>query len=147
MTDDKPDRILHTMIRVRDPDVSIRFYCDGMGMNVLSRLHFPEGKYSLIYLGFGSDASDYMLELTHNWDRIDPYGHGDAYGHIAIGAADLEACCASIEAHGGKILRKPGPMSGSPFTIAFVEDPDGYKIELIQMPFDPIAAADNMRAA
>ena len=147
MTTDRPDRILHTMIRVADPDKAIGFYCGGMGMNVLSKLHFADGKYSLIYLGFGTDASDYMLELTHNWDRAEPYGHGDAYGHIAIGVEDLDGCCAAVEAHGGKVLRQPGPMAGSPFTIAFVEDPDGYKIELIRMPFDPIAAAANTQAA
>ncbi|OCC23419.1 lactoylglutathione lyase [Croceicoccus estronivorus] len=133
-------QILHTMIRVRNLPSSLTFYCDALGMSEIARLDFEEGRYSLVYLGYGSDPADAMLELTFNWDRESAYDHGDAYGHIAVGVDDLTSFCDALREAGVEIVREPGPMTGSPFVIAFAQDPDGYKVELIQRPFDPAGA-------
>jgi lactoylglutathione lyase len=125
-------RFLHTMIRVNNLDESLRFYSEVLGMKVHSKTDYPDGKFTLAFLGFGSDKdSDVTIELTYNWDR-DRYTLGDAYGHIALGVADIYDTCEKIRARGGKIVREPGPMKHGTTVIAFVEDPNGYKIELIQ---------------
>lgn len=131
-------QMLHTMIRVQDADRSLAFYCDGLGMTLRRRADYEDGRFSLIYLGYG-DGTDVELELTHNWDQEDDYSHGSGYGHIAVGAKDIYALCSELEAKGVSVIRKPGPMGDSGIDIAFIEDPDGYKVELIQYPFPPPA--------
>lgn len=130
-------RILHTMLRVVDLDRSVRFYTDVMGMRLLARHDFPAGRFSIAFVGYEEapltrpdGAAGATLELTHNWDA-DAYERGTAYGHIAIGVADVYATCAQITARGGNVVRPAGPMAGTQTVIAFVEDPDGYRIELI----------------
>jgi len=125
-------RMLHTMLRVRDLDKSIDFYTRQLGMAVLRRKDFPGGKFTLAFVGYGDENNTAVLELTHNWDQAEPYDLGDGYGHIAIGVPDIYATCARLEAAGAKIPRPPGPMKHGSTVIAFVEDPDGYKIELIE---------------
>lgn len=124
-------RILHTMIRVGDLERSIRFYTDVLGMKLFSRKDFPEGKFTLAFLGYAQNPEQAEIELTHNWD-VKNYELGNAYGHVALGVDDIYATCEKIRAAGGKITREPGPMKHGTTVIAFVEDPDGYKIELIQ---------------
>lgn len=125
-------RFLHTMIRVKDADASIRFYTEGLGMKVLDRYDFESGRFSLIYLAFDGYEGGGALELTYNWDQPEPYSHGSGYGHIAIGVPDINVAVAELEAIGAAIPTRPKQMvAGSPY-IAFAEDPDGYKIELIQ---------------
>ena len=124
-------RILHTMLRVGDLERSKDFYRDVMGMKVLREMEFPEGKYTLAFLGYGSETDSTVIELTYNWGK-DQYDLGNAYGHIAIGVADVHAACDRIRARGGRIVREPGPMQGGSTVLAFVEDPDGYKIELLE---------------
>ncbi len=124
-------KLLHTMLRVRDLDASIRFYTDVLGMKLLSRKDYPGGKFTLAFVGYGDHADDGSIELTHNWDR-DDYELGDAFGHIALGAPDIYGICEAIAGKGGNVVRPPGPMKHGTTVIAFVEDPDGYKIELIQ---------------
>lgn len=138
---DTPSRILYTMIRVGDLDQSIAFYRDGLGMRALRRETFPEGRFTLVFMGYGlmgygdADASP-MIELTWNWDES-RYEHGTGYGHIALGVADVHGACLRLKAMGATILRAAGPMTFAPEEtgareiIAFVEDPDGYRIELI----------------
>ena len=132
-TNGKP-RVLHTMVRVRDLDRSIAFYRDDLGMNVLRRLDFEDGRFTLVYLGYAGEESSAVVELTHNWDDSESYDLGNGYGHIAIGVEDLYAFCDQLEARGIEMTRKPGPMKMDPLEIAFLEDPDGYKVELIGMP-------------
>lgn len=124
-------RILHTMIRVIDLEHSINFYSKVLGMRLLHRKDYPEGEFTLAFLGYGSEESNSAIELTHNWGREKPYDLGDAYGHIAIGTDDLYATCEEIRNNGGEIVREPGPMKGGSSDIAFCKDPDGYMIELI----------------
>jgi len=124
-------RILHTMLRVGDLDRSIRFYTDVLGMKLLRRKDYPEGKFTLAFLGYGHNPEHAELELTHNWGT-DQYELGNAYGHIALGVDDIHATCDKIRKAGGKITREPGPMKHGSTVIAFVEDPDGYKVELIE---------------
>jgi lactoylglutathione lyase len=124
-------RILHTMLRVVDLDKSLAFYRDVLGMQLLSRKDYPDGKFTLAFVGYGKNPEHAELELTHNWDTK-AYQRGDAYGHIALGVDDIHGACDRIRAAGGKITREPGPMKHGTTVIAFVEDPDGYKVELIE---------------
>lgn len=124
-------RILHTMIRVGDLQRSIDFYTQIMGMRVLRTSENPEYEYSLVFLGYGDEHSSSVIELTYNWGT-DKYDHGSAFGHIAIGVDDVAKMCNDIKQAGGKVIRDAGPVKGGTTIIAFVEDPDGYKLELIQ---------------
>jgi lactoylglutathione lyase len=119
------------MLRVGDLDRSIRFYTDVLGMEELSRKDYPDGKFTLAFLGFAKNPEQSEIELTHNWG-VERYDIGTAYGHIAIGVDDIYKVCDRIRAAGGKITREPGPMKHGTTVIAFVEDPDGYKVELIE---------------
>jgi lactoylglutathione lyase len=124
-------RILHTMLRVGDLDRSIAFYTDVLGMQLLRRKDYPEGRFTLVFVGYGDEADHTVLELTHNWDTPS-YDLGTGYGHIALETDDIFATCEAVRAKGGKVVREPGPMKHGTTVIAFVEDPDGYKIEFIQ---------------
>jgi lactoylglutathione lyase len=124
-------RILHTMLRVGNLEKSLSFYKDVLGMRELSRKDYPEGKFTLCFLGFAPNPEQAEIELTHNWDT-DHYDLGNAYGHVALGVDDIHGACEKIRAAGGKITREPGPMKHGSTVIAFVQDPDGYKIELIE---------------
>ncbi|HSO00429.1 MAG TPA: lactoylglutathione lyase [Candidatus Nanopelagicales bacterium] len=124
-------RFLHTMLRVGDLDRSIAFYRDVLGMQLISRKDYPEGKFTLCFLGYDKNPVQAEIELTHNWG-VDKYELGNAYGHVALGVDDIHGACEKIRKAGGKITREPGPMKHGTTVIAFVEDPDGYKIELIE---------------
>ena len=124
-------RILHTMIRVGNLDASIAFYTDVLGMKLLRRKDYPEGKFTLAFVGFEDESLASAIELTHNWG-VDSYQLGNAFGHIAVEVPDAYAACAQIKSRGGKVSREAGPMKGGTSVIAFVDDPDGYKIELIE---------------
>ncbi|UCE31614.1 MAG: lactoylglutathione lyase [Burkholderiales bacterium] len=124
-------RILHTMLRVGDMQRSIDFYTEVMGMQVLRTTDRPEQKYSLAFVGYGDESQGAVLELTYNYG-VDSYELGSAYGHVAIQVDDAAAACDRIRASGGKVTREAGPVKGGSTVIAFVEDPDGYKIELIE---------------
>ncbi len=124
-------RFLHTMIRVADLDASIRFYCDHFGMKLLRRKDYPGGEFTLAFVGYGDEKDHTVLELTHNWGQSE-YQLGDAFGHVAIGVDDIYGTCDRLRADGVKITREPGPMKHGTTVIAFVEDPTGYKVELIQ---------------
>ena len=130
--DSKRFRILHTMIRVRDLDKSLDFYTRLLGMTQLRRKDFPGGKFTLAFVGYGGEADHTVIELTHNWDQEEPYDLGSGFGHVAIGVADIYATCERLKAEGVAIPRPPGPMKHGTTVIAFIEDPDGYKIELIE---------------
>ena len=126
-------RILHTMIRVVDLEKSIEFYTKLLDMKVIKRKDYPEGKFTLVFLGYGTEEDSALIELTYNWDT-DKYELGNAFGHIAIGVYDIHACCKKVTANGGKVVREPNPMKfGGGRNIAFLEDPDGYNIELIEV--------------
>jgi lactoylglutathione lyase len=120
------------MLRVSDLEASLHFYCEVLGMKLIRKQDFPDGKFTLAFVGYGSEADSTVIELTHNWDTS-AYTIGDAYGHIAIGVDDIYATCEQITAKGGKIVRAPGAMKHGTTVIAFVEDPTGYKVELIQV--------------
>lgn len=124
-------RILHTMLRVGDLDKSIQFYTEALQMKLLRRTDYPDGKFTLAFLGYGEEISSSVIELTYNWDTSN-YDLGNGFGHIAIGADDIYAACDLIKQNGGKIVREAAPMKHGTTVIAFAEDPDGYKIELIQ---------------
>ncbi|PJG84659.1 lactoylglutathione lyase [Conservatibacter flavescens] len=124
-------RILHTMIRVGDLQRAIQFYQDVLGMRLLRTSENPEYKYSLAFLGYEDEDKSAVIELTYNWG-VTEYDHGSAFGHIAIGCDDIYATCEAVRAAGGKVTREPGPVKGGTTVIAFVEDPDGYKIEFIE---------------
>jgi len=124
-------RILHTMLRVGDLQRSIGFYTKVLGMKLLRTSENPEYKYSLAFLGYGSNPEHAELELTYNWG-VDKYEMGSAYGHIAISAEDIYKTCEQVRAAGGNITREPGPVKGGTTVIAFITDPDGYKVELIE---------------
>ena len=124
-------RYLHTMLRVGDLARSVRFYTEILGMRELRRSDVPDGKYTLVFLGYGPEDTHTVLELTYNYG-VDTYDHGTAYGHIALGVSDIYATTEALRAAGAKISREPGPVKFGTTLIAFVEDPDGYKIELIQ---------------
>ena len=123
-------RILHTMLRVGDLDKSLAFYTEVLGMQLLRRKDYPEGKFTLAFVGYGSEAENAVIELTHNWDTAS-YNLGDGYGHIALEVPDVYKAGEDIRARGGKITREPGPMMHGNSILAFLEDPDGYKIELL----------------
>ena len=120
---------LHTMIRVKDLDRSVAFYTGPLGMKELRRREVPEGKYTLVFVGYGDGPE---VELTHNWDQAQPYEIGSGFGHLAVGMPDVYAACERMRGEGVTITREPGPVKFGTTVIAFVEDPDGYKVELIQ---------------
>ncbi len=123
-------RILHTMLRVSDLQKSISFYTDLLGMRLLRRKDYPEGRFTLAFLGYGEESDESVLELTHNWDTAS-YDLGNGYGHIAIEVEDVYQACDTIKTKGGQVVREAGPMKGSTTVLAFVKDPDGYMIELL----------------
>ena len=123
-------RLLHTMIRVGDLDKSIRFYTEVLGMKLLRRKDYPDGKFTLAFVGYGDESENSVIELTHNWDT-DTYDMGSGFGHLAIEVDDVYKACEEIRNRGGKIIRDAGPMNAGTTIIAFVEDPDGYQIELL----------------
>jgi lactoylglutathione lyase len=125
-------RMLHTMIRVMDLDKSIHFYTRLLGMKLLRRKDYPSGKFTLAFVGYGDENSNAVIELTHNWGREQPYEIGTGFGHLAIGLPDIYGTCARLKAEGVSIPRPPGPMAHGGSVIAFVEDPDGYRIELVE---------------
>lgn len=137
MYSDMPTRILYTMLRVGDLERSVEFYREALGMKELRRETFTEGRFTLVFMGYGDESSSALIELTYNWD-IDSYDLGGGYGHIALEIANIYAACARLEKMGVEIVRIPGPMTyaadetGHKEEIAFIKDPDGYHIELIQ---------------
>jgi lactoylglutathione lyase len=124
---------MHTMVRVKDLDKSLDFYTRLLGMQLLRKMDFPEGKFTLAFVGYGPEETHAVLELTHNWDQDKPYDLGNGYGHIALGVRDIHGICKELQKAGAEIPRPPGPMKHGTTHIAFVEDPDGYKIELIDL--------------
>ena len=135
-------RILHTMIRVGNLDRSLSFYTEVLGMRLLRRNDYPEGRFTLAFVGYGEESDNAVIELTHNWDT-EPYELGNGNGHIPPGVTDAYAACENIKAAGGNVTREAGPVKGGAIVIAFVTDPDGYKIELIQRASE--AAGGGMR--
>lgn len=125
-------RLLHTMLRVGNLDRSIQFYCDVLGMTLLRQKDYPGGKFTLAFVGYGDESDHSVLELTHNWG-VESYDLGEGYGHIALGVDDIYRTCEAIKGRGGTVVREPGPMKHGSTVIAFVSDPDGYKVELIQL--------------
>lgn len=124
-------RFLHTMIRVGDLPRSIRFYTEALGMRLLRQKDYPGGRFTLAFVGYLDEEDGSVIELTHNWDTSE-YDLGDGFGHLAIGVEDIEGACSRVRQLGGNVVREPGPMKHGSTVIAFVEDPDGYKIEFIQ---------------
>lgn len=124
-------KYLHTMIRVNHLEESIKFYNEVLGMNILSKEDYPDGKFTLVFLSYGSSKNDPCIELTYNYGTH-AYDHGNAFGHIALGTSDIEGTCEKVRSLGGKVVRGPGPMKHGTTVIAFIEDPNGYKIELIE---------------
>ncbi len=125
-------RLLHTMIRVHDLEKSIDFYTRHLGMKELRRKDFAEGKFTLAFVGYGDEAETTVVELTHNWDRQEEYELGDGFGHLAVGVPDIYGICEKLKSEGVNIPRPPGPMKHGTTVIAFIKDPDGYMIELIE---------------
>lgn len=125
-------RLLHTMLRVGDLDRSLKFYCDVLGMQLLRKKDYPGGEFTLAFVGYGAESDHTVLELTYNWGT-ESYDLGNAYGHIALGVDDIYGTCEKIKTMGGQVVREPGPMKHGSTVIAFVQDPDGYKVELIQL--------------
>ena len=125
-------KILHTMIRVNDLEESIRFYCDLLGMKLLRKKDYPDGRFTLAFVGYGSESDAAVIELTYNWDTHQ-YDLGNAFGHLAVGVSDIYQTCEALRSKGGKVVREPGPMKFGGSEIAFIEDPNGYRIELIQL--------------
>ena len=124
-------RLLHTMIRVNNLDDSRKFYCDALGMKLLRKHDYPNGRFTLAFVGYGDERDQAVVELTHNWDTSS-YEIGTAFGHLAVGVDDIYATCEALKRRGVKVVREPGPMKFGGPEIAFIEDPNGYKIELIQ---------------
>ena len=124
-------RLLHTMLRVGNLDESLKFYCEVLGMTLLRQKDYPDGKFTLAFVGYGDEQNNSVIELTYNWG-VEKYDLGDSFGHLAIGVDDIYQTCDKIKELGGKVVREPGPMKHGTTVIAFVEDPNGYKIELIQ---------------
>ena len=127
-------RLLHTMLRVKDLDRSVEFYTKLLGMKELRRREVPDGKYTLSFVGYGDENSHAVVELTYNWDQKDGYDIGTGFGHLAVGLPDVYKACEDLRKAGAKITREPGPVKFGTTVIAFVEDPDGYKVELVQRP-------------
>lgn len=125
-------RMLHTMLRVKDLDKSIHFYTKILGMSLLRQHNFESGRFTLAFVGYGSEETDAVLELTFNWDETSGYDLGRGYGHIALGVPDIYSTCEQLRDAGAKIIREPGPMKHGSTIIAFIEDPDGYQVELIE---------------
>lgn len=123
-------RIAHTMIRVKNLEASIEFYTQILGMHIVKKTDYPEGQFTLVFVGYGDRETTHTIELTYNWDGRN-YEMGSAFGHLAIEVDDIYKTCEDIKAKGGKVVREPGPMKHGTSPIAFIEDPDGYKIELI----------------
>ncbi|WP_299376262.1 lactoylglutathione lyase [uncultured Kiloniella sp.] len=132
MSENTSFRFLHTMIRVLDLEKSIDFYSRHLGMKLLRKNDYPSGKFTLAFLGYGDEDNNTVIELTHNWDQTDAYDLGNGFGHLALGVPDIYKTCELLEKEGVNIPRKPGPMAHGSTVIAFIEDPDGYKIELIE---------------
>lgn len=124
-------RLLHTMLRVGDLDRSLAFYTEVLGMRLLRRQDYPEGRFTLAFVGYEDESEGAVIELTHNWDTLS-YELGNAYGHIALAVPDAYKACDDARARGGKVVREAGPMKHGKTVIAFIEDPDGYKVELIE---------------
>lgn len=124
-------RMLHTMLRVGDLAAAKKFWCEALGMRVLREKEYPEGKFTLCFVGYGDESDDTVIELTYNWGKTE-YVLGDAFGHVALGTSDIKAACDRVRALGYKVTREPGPMKHGTTVIAFVEDPNGYKVELIE---------------
>lgn len=125
-------RMLHTMLRVGNLEESLKFYCEVLGMKLLRQKDYPGGEFTLAFVGYGDESDHTVIELTYNWG-VESYDLGTGYGHIALGVEDIYKTCEEIKTQGGKVTREPGPMKHGSTVIAFVEDPTGYKIELIQM--------------
>ncbi|GAB3443158.1 lactoylglutathione lyase [Insolitispirillum peregrinum] len=125
-------QFLHTMIRVFDLEKSLDFYTRHLGMTLLRKQDYPDGRFTLAFVGYGEEKDHTVIELTHNWDQAEPYAIGSGFGHLALGVADIYATCDGLRADGVKIIREPGPMKHGKTVIAFIEDPDGYKVELIE---------------
>ncbi len=125
-------RLLHTMLRVKDLDRSVAFYTKMLGMKELRRNEVPDGKYTLAFVGYGDESDTSVLELTYNWDQETPYDVGSGFGHLAVGLPDVYKACEELKQAGAKITREAGPVKFGKTVIAFVEDPDGYKVELVQ---------------
>jgi len=125
-------RVLHTMLRVGNLEESLKFYCEILGMKLIRQKDYPGGEFTLAFVGYADESEQAVIELTYNWG-VDRYELGNAYGHIAIGVEDIYGTCDKIKTLGGKVTREPGPMKHGSTEIAFVEDPSGYKIELIQV--------------
>ncbi len=125
-------RLLHTMIRVLDLERSIAFYRDHLGMKLLHRTDYEGGRFTNAFVGYGDENTHAVIELTHNWDQQEPYDKGTGFGHLAVAVPDIYATCEKLEKAGVPVPRPPGPMKHGTTVIAFVEDPDGYKIELIE---------------
>ena len=124
-------RVLHTMIRVGDLEASKKFYCEALGMKLLREKEYPDGKFTLCFVGYGDESQEAVIDLTHNWG-VTSYELGNAYGHVALGTEDIKGACDRVRALGYKVTREPGPMKHGTTVIAFVQDPTGYKIELIE---------------
>jgi lactoylglutathione lyase len=125
-------RILHTMLRVKNLETSIKFYTEILGMSLLRKQEFEGGRFTLAFVGYGSEETNTVLELTFNWDETSGYDLGKGYGHIALGVPDIYSTCEQLRIAGARIVREPGPMKHGNTIIAFVEDPDGYQLELIE---------------
>ena len=124
-------RILHTMLRVTNLEQSLKFYCEILGMHLIRQKDYPGGEFTLAFVGYGQESEEAVIELTYNWG-VDHYEIGNGYGHIAIAVDDIYGTCEKIKSLGGTVSREPGPMKHGSTVIAFIEDPNGYKIELIQ---------------
>src|SRR6202163_746525 len=127
-------RFLHTMLRVKDLDASLSFYTGQLGMKLLRKRDYPTGKFTLAFVRYGEESDHTVIELTHTWDQKEPYALGSAFGHLAVGVPDVYKTCERLAAAGVKIPRPAGPMAHGGSVIAFIEDPDGYRIELIERP-------------
>ena len=127
-------RLLHTMLRVKDLDKSLQFYTEQLGMKLLRKRDYPTGKFTLAFVGYGDESDSTAIELTHNWEQAEPYSLGSGFGHLAVSVPDVYKACEQLAAAGVKIPRPAGPMAHGGSVIAFIEDPDGYRIELIQRP-------------
>lgn len=125
-------QMLHTMIRVFDLDKSIEFYTKQLDMKLLRKNDYPDGKFTLAFVGYGDESDNTVIELTYNWEQKELYEIGNAFGHIALGLPDIYKTCEELKKSGAKIIREAGPMKHGKTVIAFIEDPDGYKIELIE---------------